>query len=87
MKKTVLFSLLAGFALTTSGCFVYERKTVAPDRVVVTETTAPVTTSRVVTVLPSGYTTTTYRGTTYYTYRNTYYRAVPGGYTVITRPW
>ncbi len=72
--------------MTLSGCFVYERKTASPDRVVVSET-SPVTTTRVVTVLPSGYTTTTYRGTTYYSYQNTYYRSVPGGYTVITGPW
>lgn len=85
MKKTVLLSLLAGVAVSLAGCFVYERKTVPSNDVVVTEST-PVTTSRVVTVLPTGYTTTTYRGTTYYTYRNTYYRSVPGGYTVVTRP-
>jgi hypothetical protein len=82
MKKTFLY-LLMGSALTWTGCVT--EKPVSHDAVVVTE--APVTTTRVVTVLPSGYTTTTYRGNTYYTYRNTYYRAVPGGYTVVTRPY
>lgn len=86
MKKTVLLSLLAGMAVSLTGCFVYERKTVPSNSVVVTEST-PVTTSRVVTVLPTGYTTKVYRGTTYYTYRDTYYRSVPGGYTVVTRPY
>ena len=53
--KTILTLALLTTGLATSGCFVYERRTV-PDRVVVRETTvAPG--SQVVTVLPAGYRT------------------------------
>jgi len=84
--KTILSIALLAIGLTTSGCFVYERRTV-PNRVVVHETTvgpAP----RVVTVLPTGYRTRVYRGVNYYYYDNVYYRSYPsGGYTVVRRPW
>ncbi len=83
MKTLASLSLLAAFLVTSTGCFVYERRTAAPERVVVTET--PVTTTRVVRVLPSGYTTTVYRGTTYYRYGGVYYRTAPGGYVTVDR--
>lgn len=83
MKTLASLSLLAAVLTISTGCFVYERRTPAP--VVVTET-APVTTTRVVRVLPSGYRTTVVRGTTYYYTGNTYYRTAPGGYVVVTRP-
>jgi hypothetical protein len=84
--KTILTITLVAIALTTSGCVVYERRTV-PERVVVRETAvgpAP----RVITVLPGGYRTRTYRGVDYYYYDNVYYRSYPrGGYVVVPRPW
>ncbi|CAN5403454.1 hypothetical protein BH09VER1_BH09VER1_09360 [soil metagenome] len=83
MKTLASLSLLAAFLVTSTGCFVYERRT-TPDRVVVTEST-PVTTTRVVRVLPSGYTTTVYRGTTYYRAGGVYYRTAPGGYVTVER--
>jgi len=85
MKTILLFATFV-MGLTTSGCIVYERRTV-PSRVVVQETAvgpAP----RVVTVLPVGYRTRVYRGVDYYYYDNRYYRRYPaGGYEVIGRPW
>lgn len=83
MKTLLSLFTLAAMLLTTTGCFVYERRT---PRVVVTETPA-VTTTRVVTVLPSGYRTRVYRGSTYYYSGNVYYRTAPGGYVVVDRPW
>ncbi len=84
--KTILTLALLTAGLATSGCFVYERRTV-PDRVVVHETTvAPG--PRVVTVLPAGYRTRSYRGVNYYYYDKVYYRTYPsGGYAVVPRPW
>ncbi len=83
--KTILSLALISVALTTSGCLVYERRTV-PQRVVVQETS--VGPQRVVTVLPAGYRTRVYRGVNYYTYDNVYYRSYPsGGYAVVQRPW
>ena len=85
--KTILTLALLSIALTTSGCFVYERRTV-PNRVVVQETTVSPAPQRVVTVLPTGYRTRVYRGVNYYTYDNVYYRTYPsGGYEVVERPW
>jgi hypothetical protein len=85
MKTLLSISLLA-IGLATSGCFVYEQRTV-PSRVVVQETTvAPG--PRVVRVLPTGYRTRGYRGVDYYYYDNVYYRTYPsGGYVVVPRPW
>jgi hypothetical protein len=85
--KTILALTLAAIAFTTSGCFVYERRTV-PSRVVVHETTVTPAPQRVVTVLPTGYRTRAYRGVNYYYVDNVYYRSYPsGGYTVVERPW
>jgi hypothetical protein len=85
--KTILTLALLSIALTTSGCFVYEQRTV-PNRVVVHETTVSPAPQRVVTVLPTGYRTRVYRGVNYYTYDNVYYRTYPsGGYEVVQRPW
>lgn len=81
MKTLASLSLLAAFLVTGTGCINVERRS-AP--VVVTEP-APVTTTRVVRVLPSGYTTTVYRGTTYYRSGGVYYRTAPGGYVVVDR--
>jgi hypothetical protein len=83
MKIILLVAtFVTGF--TTSGCIVYERRTV-PNRVVVQETIvspAP----RVVTGLPAGYRTRVYRAVDYYYYDNVYYRRHPaGGYEVIAR--
>ena len=84
--KTILLIATCLTGLATSGCIVYERRTV-PARVVVQETTvspAP----RVITVLPVGYRTRAYRGVDYYYYDNEYYRRYPaGGYEVVRRPW
>jgi hypothetical protein len=85
MKTILLFATFVT-GLTTSGCIVYERRTV-PSRVVVQET-AVSPAPRVVTVLPVGYRTRVYRGVDYYYYDNRYYRRYPaGGYEVIARPW
>lgn len=84
MKNILSLSLLAALVISTAGCFVYERRTVG--RTVVVDP-VPSTTTRVVTVLPTGYSTKVYRGSTYYYHRDTYYRTAPGGYEVITRPW
>lgn len=83
MKTILSLVTLAAMLLTTAGCFTFERT--GPSRVVVTETPA-VTTTRTVTVLPSGYRTRVYRGTTYYYSGNVYYRSAPGGYVVVDRP-
>lgn len=83
MKNILGLSILAAVVLNTAGCFVYERR--APARTVVVD---PVpTTSSVVTVLPTGYSTRVYRGSTYYYYGDTYYRTAPGGYVTTSRPW
>lgn len=37
--------------------------------------------------LPGGYRTVNHRGVRYYEARGQYYRSVPGGYTVVRRPW
>ena len=84
--KTILLIATCVTGLATSGCIVYERRTV-PNPVVVHETTvspAP----RVITVLPVGYRTRVYRGFDYYYHDNVYYRRYPtGGYEVVGRPW
>jgi hypothetical protein len=84
--KTLLLIATCVTGLATSGCIVYERRSV-PERVVVQETTvspAP----RAITVLPVGYDTRVYRGVDYYHYDNVYYRRSPaGGYEVVERPW
>jgi hypothetical protein len=84
--KAILLIATFVTGLATSGCLVYERRTV-PTRVVVHETTvspAP----RVITVLPVGYRSRVYRGVDYYYYDNVYYRRHPaGGYEVVGRPW
>ncbi len=84
--KTIFPIALLAIGLATSGCFVYEQRTV-PNRVIVQETTvAPG--PRVVRVLPTGYRTRPYRGVDYYYYDNVYYRTYPsGGYAVVPRPW
>lgn len=83
--KLLTVSLISGVLLSLcSGCFSY--KSTGTRTVVVEDTPAAVTTTRTVTVLPSGYTTTVVRGTTYYTYNNVYYRSAPGGYIVVPRP-
>ena len=85
--KTFLSLALVSAALTTSGCFTYEQRTV-PNRVVVQETAVSPAPQRVVTVLPTGYRTRVYRGEPYYYNENVYYRRYPsGGYTVVERPW
>jgi hypothetical protein len=85
MKTILLIGTLAT-GLATSGCIVYERRTV-PTRVVVQET-AVSPAPRVITVLPVGYRTRAYRGVDYYYHDNVYYRRYPtGGYEVIERPW
>ena len=85
--KTFLSLALVSAALTTSGCFTYESRTV-PNRVVVQETAVSPAPQRVVTVLPPGYRTRVYRGTPYYYHDDVYYRTYPsGGYTVVERPW
>jgi hypothetical protein len=84
--RTIL--LIATFltGLATSGCLVYERRTV-PERVVVHET-AVSPAPRVITVLPAGYRSRVYRGVDYYYDDNVYYRRHPaGGYEVVRRPW
>ena len=84
--KTILSIVLLTTGLATSGCFVYERRTV-PNRVVVHETTVSPS-PRVITVLPAGYRTRSYRGVNYYYSDNVYYRTYPsGGYVVVPRPW
>ena len=84
--KTILLIATFVTGLATSGCLVYERRTV-PTRVVVQETTVSPT-PRVITVLPGGYRTRVYRGVDYYYYDNVYYRSYPaGGYEVVERPW
>ena len=84
--KTILLIATFVTGLATSGCLVYERRTV-PTRVVVQETTVSPT-PRVITVLPAGYRTRVYRGVDYYHYDNVYYRRYPtGGYEVVERPW
>lgn len=97
MKTLIPLSVLAAVAMTTTGCFVYERR--APARTVYVEpavtTVTPVRTTvvspvreTVVTTLPAGYRTRVYRGDNYYYSRNTYYRSYPrGGYVVVPRPW
>jgi hypothetical protein len=59
-----------------------------PQRTVVQETRyiAPAR-QTVVTTLPPNYRVRAYRGQTYYVYDNVYYRAHPGGYVVVGRPW
>jgi hypothetical protein len=59
-----------------------------PQRTVVQETRyiAPAR-QTVVTTLPPNYRVRAYRGQTYYVYNNVYYRAHPGGYVVVDRPW
>ena len=85
MKTILPLALVTVGLFLTSGCLVYERRTV-PDRVVVQETVGPG--PRVVTVLPTGYRTRTYRGVNYYYTDNVYYRTYPsGGYVVVPRPW
>ncbi len=85
MKTTLLIASL-GTVLATSGCLVYERRTV-PNRVVVEETTVSPG-PRVITVLPTGYRTRPYRGVDYYYSDDVYYRSHPaGGYEVVRRPW
>ena len=85
MKTILLFATFVT-GLATSGCIVYERRTV-PTRVVVQET-AVSPAPRVITVLPWGYRTRVYRGVDYYYYDNVYYRRHPaGGYEVVGRPW
>jgi hypothetical protein len=85
MKKLIPLAALVAITVTTSGCFVYERR--VPARSVVVET-GPATRETVITTLPTGYRTRTYSGTTYYYTRNTYYRSYPrGGYVVVPRPW
>lgn len=85
MKNLIPLAVLAAICATTTGCFVYERRT--PARTVVVD--APVATRQtVITTLPTGYTTRVYRGNTYYYSRNVYYRTYPsGGYVVVPRPW
>jgi hypothetical protein len=84
--KTILLIATFVTGLATSGCLVYERRTV-PTRVVVQETTVSPT-PRVITVLPAGYRTRVYRGVDYYYNDNVYYRRYPtGGYEVVGRPW
>ena len=68
--KTFLSLALVSAALTTSGCFTYEQRTV-PNRVVVQETAVSPAPQRVVTVLPTGYRTRVYRGDPYYYYTTT----------------
>jgi hypothetical protein len=86
--KTILSLALVSVALTTSGCIVYEQRTVPRNRVVVQETAVSPAPPRVVTVLPGGYRTRIYRGEPYYYHRNVYYRRYPGGgYTIVERPW
>jgi hypothetical protein len=84
--KTILLIATFVIGLATSGCLVYERRSV-PTRVVVQET-AVSPSPRVITVLPAGYRTRVYRGVDYYYYDNVYYRSYPtGGYEVVGRPW
>ena len=84
--KAIFFLVTFVTGLVTSGCIVYERRTV-PTRVVVQET-AVSPGPRVITVLPVGYRTRIYRGVDYYYYDNEYYRRHPaGGYEVVGRPW
>ncbi|MDX2081803.1 MAG: hypothetical protein SFU53_13550 [Terrimicrobiaceae bacterium] len=71
--------LLAAACVLSSGCFSYERRTVATEPVVVRE--------NVVTTLPAGYRTRVYRGTTYYYRGDVVYRTGPRGYVVVPRPW
>jgi hypothetical protein len=83
--KTILLIATCVTGLATSGCIVYERRTV-PTRVVVQETVSPA--PRVITVLPVGYRSRVYRGVDYYYHDNVYYRRSPaGGYEVVGRPW
>ena len=85
MKNLTLLAALVTISVTTSGCYVYERRT--PARTVVVES-GPVTRETVITTLPTGYRTRTYSGRTYYYTRSTYYRSYPsGGYVVVPRPW
>lgn len=82
--KLLIVSLISGVLLSLcSGCFSYKS---TGTRTVVVEDVPATTTTRTVTVLPSGYTTTVVRGTTYYTYNNVYYRSAPGGYVIVPRP-
>jgi hypothetical protein len=85
--KTILSLAMLCIVLTTSGCFVYERRTV-PSRVVVEEPAVGPAPTQVVTVLPAGYRTRVYRGVTYYDYGGVFYRSYPsGGYEVVERPY
>ena len=85
--KIILSLVMLSLALMSSGCFVYERRTV-PNRVIVQETTVSPAPPQIVTVLPAGYRTRVYQGATYYDYGGVYYRSYPsGGYEVVERPY
>lgn len=81
MKPSIL---LLALALPLGGCFSYRNET---PRVTRETVVSGPTVTRTVTVLPSGYRSRTYRGVTYYEQGGIYYRDVPGGYTVVERPW
>ncbi len=94
MKSSSLLLLSVAVAVGLTSCISIERT--APRTTVTREvttttpvrtTTTPVVERRVVTTLPRGYKTRTYLNTTYYYYDNVYYQSVPGGYTVVERPW
>lgn len=78
--KSISYLLVTIMAfLMAAGCVTVKRE---PE-----PTTTTTYTERVITTLPTGYTTRVYGGTTYYTYGNVIYRTAPGGYTVVPQPW
>lgn len=85
MKTIISWTFIVVAAVTSVGCFTYEKRT----PVVVTSTApAPVVREETVTVLPSGYRTRTYRGSTYYYTTDRVYTSRPsGGYVVVPSPW
>jgi hypothetical protein len=85
MNRILLSAVLTLMALAVPGCIYVSNP---PERTVVRETRVVAPASRtVITNLPPGYRVRPYRGVTYYEVDNVYYRAQPGGYLIVDRPW
>jgi hypothetical protein len=86
MRKRISAAALALTALAPAGCIYVS----APpqQRTIVQETryVSPTRTT-VMTTLPPNSRVRVYRGTTYYVVDDVYYRAHPGGYVIVPRPW
>jgi hypothetical protein len=85
MRKELSVAALAFVALAPSSCIYVSAP---PQRTVVQETryVAPAR-ETVITALPPNHRVRVYRGTTYYVHDGVYYRARPGGYMIVERPW